>query len=242
MMVCIGRFPGPIWFGWPGVKTKPWPAVLEHHPRLRAHKPAAVGGKERIDEADRVALFVDDGDVDGVLVLGPSERRQVLDGVRQVDLRRQFIGQAVGQKIIDRNLREPRIADECVARGVSEARRFDLDVEVVDIERIGLRLEARQDVQNDQGDNALTVGRAFVDRPATILRRDRLDVLALGAREIVRCVQAANALEIGDHVLGDRPIIEGGRPFAANGFQRLRRVQVGAGRPDARALAVAQKG
>ena len=146
--------------------------------------------------------------------------------MRQVNFRRQFIRQAIRQKIIDRNLCEPRIAEECVARGVSEARRFDLDVEVVDVERIGLRLEARQDVQNYQSDDALTVRRAFVDRPSPKLRRDRLDVFALGAREIVRCVQAADALEIGDHVFGDRPAIEGGRPFAANGFQRLGKLRL----------------
>ena len=225
-----------------GRQNEALPPILEHDARFRAHKPAAVRVEKRIDEADGVALLVDDGDVDGVLVLGAGERRQILDRMRQIDLRRQFVGQAIGQEIVDRNLGMRRIAHECVARCISEARRFDLEVKVVDVERIRLRLEARQDVQDCQSDDSLPVRRAFVDRPSTKFRRDRLHVLALCAREIIRRMQSAHALEIDDHVLGDRPAIEGGGPFAANRFQRVGKLRLTLDRAYARRFAVDQKG
>ena len=162
--------------------------------------------------------------------------------MRQVDLRGQFVRQSVGKEILNRNCGERGVGDKGVARGVSEARRFDLDMEIVDIERIRPDLEARQDVEDHQSDDALAVRRAFVDCSAAKLGRDRLDIFALRASEIVRRMQSAEAAEIGDHVLGDRPTIEGVRTFAANGFQGLREFGLTLDGADAGRLAVAQEG
>ena len=73
--------------------------------------------------------------------------------MRQVDLRSQFVRQAIGQKVVDRNCVERGVGEQGVARGVGEARRLDLDMEIVDVERIGLRLEAREDVEDRQRDD-----------------------------------------------------------------------------------------
>ena len=53
-----------------------------------------------------------------------------------------MVRQSVGEKIVNRNCGERRVGEKRVARGVSEARRFDLDMEIVDIEGIGPDLKA----------------------------------------------------------------------------------------------------
>ena len=55
-------------------------------------------------------------------------------------------------------------------------------------------------------------------------------------------MQSADALEIGDHVVGDRPAIEGRRPFAANGFERVSKLGLTLHRAYTRRFAVDQEG
>ena len=106
----------------------------------------------------------------------------------------------------------------------------------------GFALKRDRMFRIDERDDALPVRRAFVDRPSTKLRRDRLHILALCAREILHRVQSAEALEIGDHVFGDRPAIEGCRPFAANRFERVGKLGLTLHRADAWRFAVGQEG
>src|SRR6185437_14241069 len=78
--------------------------------------------------------------------------------------------------------------------------------------------------------------------PAPEFGRDRTDIFAPGAGEIVGCMQAAEAAETGDHVLGDRAAIEGFRTFAANRFQGLGEFGLALDGAHARRFAVGEKG
>jgi hypothetical protein len=50
----------PVWMAWR--ENEALAPVVDEHARPWTHKTAAIGMKERIDEADRIALFIDDGD------------------------------------------------------------------------------------------------------------------------------------------------------------------------------------
>ncbi len=176
--------------------------------------------EERINEADDVAILVDHRDVNGVLVLGSIERRHRLDRLGEIDLRGKFISELVGQQIIDRHVRDRHIRDERITRRIGQPRRFDFDVEIVHVQWTGLHLEARQDVEDHQRDDALPVRRAFVDRSSAEVRRDRRDIFACGCGEIFLRMQPADALQIAHHVVGDIAAIECIRAFAADQFHR----------------------
>ena len=69
-------------------------------------------------------------------------------------------------------------------------------------------LEALQDVEHQQRDHALAVGRALIDLMAAVGGADRVDELAGRAREVVDGVQAAGLGEEPHHALGELTPVE----------------------------------
>ena len=62
-----------------------------------------------------------------------------------------------------------RVGEELIARAVALAADFELQVNAVGGERVGVDVEARHHVQHRERDDALAVGRALVDREAAIV-------------------------------------------------------------------------
>ena len=69
MMVWSGRLPGAMALGWPGVGAEHRAAAVQQHAAFGRQDAAAELVEQRVDEGDRVAVAVDDAEIDRVLVL-----------------------------------------------------------------------------------------------------------------------------------------------------------------------------
>ena len=81
-----------------------------------------------------------------------------------------------------------------------------------------------QHVEQHQGDQALAVGRAFVDRVAPVVGLDRGHVLAPRPGEVLERVQPAQAVQMADQILGHGARVEGVTALFGNqgeGFGQL---------------------
>jgi hypothetical protein len=175
--------------GVPGLDDEALAAVLQNHPAARSDQPAAEGVEQRIDEADRRALAVDDAEIDRVLVDGCPGRRQLGHGAIRPDRRAQLGGVGLGQQPVDRHLGLGRIGDEAVAVLIGQPRRLDLQMQTPGRQRlVPGEVEARQHVERDERGQPLAVGRAFVDPVTAVVGTDRGDILALGRGEVLERV------------------------------------------------------
>ena len=114
------------------------------------------------------------------------------------------------------------IAHEPVTVPVGEARRLRLQVETLGAERIERReVETGQDVQHQQRDDALAVGRALVDVQVAVSGADRRHVVGARGGEVVHRVQAAGRLQRSRHVGGDGPGVKGLAAAFGDGAQRI---------------------
>ena len=140
---------------------------------------------------------------------GARKERQVGQRAAEVDHAGEAVGERVGEHVVDGDVRLGRIGKQRVAHRIGQPRRLDLDMQPVGRLRIALRLEARQDVEDHQRDDALAVRRAFVDLVAA-------EAGAGSAGHTRRRASAKSASvcrppspsQIGDDVLGDRAGVE----------------------------------
>ena len=209
MIVCSGRLPGAMTFGWLRIERKADAPVVEDHARALGDDARAETEIGRVDETDGVAVLVDDGDVDRVAVHRHVDGRKIRARVREIDHPCQTVRSRAGQHMLDRHRHFRRVGEQGIARRVGKSRRLDLDVQPVGGERIALGLEARQDVEDHERYDALAVRRAFVDVVAAETRLDRRHILAPGDCEILQRVQTAAALQQRDHLLRDLSRVEG---------------------------------
>ncbi len=84
--------------------------------------------------------------------------------------------------------------------------------------QIGER-QARQDVEHQEGDHALPIGRAFIDVEAAIVAVDRRHELAGRGREIGLAMAPAAALQEARHGCRQLALVERGRPVLADPAQ-----------------------
>ena len=99
-------------------------------------------------------------------------------------------------------------------------------------------VEALEDVEDEQRDDPLPVGRALVDVEAPVVRADGLHRLRLEGGEVVRRHQAAVVLKVGHDVVGDGAFVERGCALLRDQAERLRQRRqameiAGSGRPPA---------
>jgi hypothetical protein len=71
-----------------------------------------------------------------------------------------------------------------------------------------MRVEAFENLQDQQRDNSLPVRRTLVHVVAPEAGLDRVHVLAAELREIVHRVQPAHAAQTGDDVFGDKAFVK----------------------------------
>ena len=114
------------------------------------------------------------------------------------------------------------IADILLAHHVGDARGLGFEMEALDAERREFRqVEARQDVEHHQHGDAGAVRRALPDVEALVHGADRRGRLGGVLGEILHRVQAADAAQRLDHVLGDLALVEGVAAVLGDRAQRL---------------------
>ena len=120
-------------------------------------------------------------------------------------LLRVFVGEFLGQDACHVDIDMGGIADMLLAHHVGDARGLGFEMKALDAHRREFRqIEARQDVQHHQHGDARAVRRALPDVVALVDGADRRRGLGGVRGEIVQRVQAADAAQGLDHVLGDR--------------------------------------
>ena len=114
------------------------------------------------------------------------------------------------------------IADVLLAHHVGDARGFRLEMEALDAERREFRqVEAGEDVQHHQHGDARAVRRALPDVVALVHGADRRRRLGRVRGEIFQRVQAADAAQGLDHVVGDLAAVERVAAVLRDRAQRL---------------------
>ena len=133
------------------------------------------------------------------------------------------VGVLGGEQRVGRHVHRVGVGDERGAVAIAEAGGFRLQMQAFRPQRIEAReLEALQDVEDEQRDDPLPVGRALVDVEAPVVGADRLDLLRREGGEIVRRHRAAVGGEVGGDLVGDGAAIEGVAAALRDQAQRLR--------------------
>ena len=119
-------------------------------------------------------------------MLGQERRGQLDERPLAIDQGAQPCGVGLVQQPADRHVDHGGIGQAGVAVAIGQARRFRLEVQplgAVRLERV--ELETFQDVQHEQRDHALAVGRALVHLEPAVGGPDRRDELARRGGEVV---------------------------------------------------------
>ena len=152
---------------------------------------------------------------------GPAGRRQGGGGPIFADIAPERSRIVLREQHLHRDLGIRRVGDEGVAVSVCKPRRLDEPVHAVRRKRVLRRLEPLEHVEDEQGDDADAVGRAFEHGVAAIVAGDRLDILRLAGREVLFRVQAAERAQLAYHVRRNLALVERRPAFAGNPLQRL---------------------
>ncbi|MHC2777594.1 hypothetical protein ACVIM7_007085 [Bradyrhizobium liaoningense] len=167
------------------------------------------GMRDRIDERADVAVLVHDRDVDGRGIHRRRHVRQVKHAVH-ADLADVLVGKALLEHLGDVDPHVLGRGNMHLAVHVGDACRFRLEMEALDAHgRVLGQIEARQDVEHQERGDARAVRRALPDIVALVQGAYRRGHFGRVRGEIVERVQAADAPEGLDHVLRDRPLVEG---------------------------------
>ena len=153
--------------------------VLQHHAGRRAEA-RAEGCEQRVDEGDRVALAIHHGEVDGIAVGRVAGRQLRRHGARGVDVAAHGVGVAGREQPLHRHVHRVGVGDQGRTVAIAEARGFRLQVQALCAHRVEPgEVEALKDVEDEQRDDSLPVGRALVDVEAPVVRADGLHRLRL---------------------------------------------------------------
>ncbi len=111
------------------------------------------------------------------------------------------------------------------ACGIGAATGFQFQMDAIGRQHRHIR-RVTHHVHQQQRDDPLPVGRAFVDGFAREVGRDGRDVIAPGVGEVFHRVQTAQTLEGLDHLSCERAAIERVPPFARDHLQRARQFRL----------------
>ena len=151
--------------------------------------------ESRIDKRNRVALAIDHCEINCVAMLCFSSARQRSHSAVAGNSCTQTVGIRRRQEMRTRHLDGVRIGDQCGAVAVSQTCRLGFDMKTlpaVGVER--RQIIALENIQDDQRDDALAVGRAFENVIAAIIGLDRLDILRPVLRQVRFRHQAAQTV------------------------------------------------
>ena len=195
--------------------------------------------EDRVDEAGAVAILVHHRDVDRVLVLSCRIGRRGLEMLRELAVA-QLAGQLLRQQIVDVHIGKARIGQQRIPHPVGHARGIDLGLQPLGRERVRARLQALQNVQQQQGNDALARRRALVHHMVSEPALDRLHELATIGGEVLKRVHATEAAQIGDDVLRDLSLVEAGAALLGDFAQGGAQLRLAVNRSDGRCLAIDQ--
>ncbi len=175
--------------------------VGQGHARRRADARAEIV-EQRVDETAGVAVAIDHRDVDRALMVRQVDqpRRSLHPG--RVDGGAQAVGVFHRQKLGHRHRGHHRIGNPGVARRIGQPSGLDLGMHPLYRERAFAGLDPAEDVQEQERDHPLAVRRALVDGVAAEFSRDRGDVFACRAGEILQRMQPAMRLQGPHDILG----------------------------------------
>ena len=185
-MVCIGRLFGPMQFGCFGSRTKLMPRLCSMMPVFSVATPTPKDDEQRIDDRDRVAVAIDDGDQCRI-----AARRRVpaaaIRGASGRCLSARSAAKLRSSKARHRHAHEGGIGDVGVAHRISEPRGFERDMRALGALRIERGdIEVFEDVEQHKRREPLPVRRQFDNIEAAIIRRDRDRLFAAMRGEIGR--------------------------------------------------------
>jgi hypothetical protein len=184
-------------------------AVLERDPGVAGHEPAAEAHVVRLDERARVAIAVDDGQVDRPARPGDRARRRC-HGALGPDpraLRREVAGR---EQPLERRGVRVRVGDVRLGVDEPEPHRFDERMKMVDRapgRPPGVAVRAC-DAQRDERRQALSGRRALVDAHRAVVDVDGGHPAARVAGQIVRRQPAARRLDRPGDRGGERTAVE----------------------------------
>ena len=189
--------------GMAGLDAEAAGAVLQQDACLVGDDRRTEGMRDRVDEGADVAVLVDHGDVDGRGIHRRRDVRQIEQPVHP-DVPDVLVGEFPGENAGDVDMDLLGIADVLLAHHVGDARGLGLEMEALDAERGEFgQVEAGQDVEHHQHGDARAVRRALPDVMALVDGADRRRRFGGVAGKVLQRVQAADAAQGLDHVLGD---------------------------------------
>ena len=160
MIVCSGRLPGPMQFGWPGSVKKQAPRFWRVTPvRLVTMPEPKVSKIELMNETAR-RVPVDDRQVDRVGARQGPGGGLAAHGARQRHSACQGPCRVCAQHFRDRDVGELRIADMSVPQAPCQAHRLDRQVTSLDaVGPVATDVEFGEHVEGDEGRDALPARR-----------------------------------------------------------------------------------
>src|SRR4026209_2872523 len=181
MMVCSGLFPGPTALACPSAQEARSPrslprdvcvgvserqgeadaSVVQDNTAPRSDETGSEVVEQRVDEDRRIAVLVHDADIDraaaGVLRRMRSQIRYVAMGY----LRTKLAGKSLGENLRDADAAGLRGGERRIAHGIGQATGFDLQMIALDRQRVRMDWRGGENVEDEQRDDALTIGRAL---------------------------------------------------------------------------------
>ena len=154
---------------------------------------------------------------------GQVRGRQTIQSPGRIDARPLGVRMLRRQPRLHRYFGKIGIAEGLGPVAVGEAGSFDFQMQTFRRNRVHrCQIKPREDIEYLQGDDALAVGRAFIDIVAPVIGLDRRHIFAFRTRKIVHRVQPAPGFQEIHHVFGDGAFVKTGAAFLGNGLQRFR--------------------
>ena len=147
--------------GMTGGKREAAAAVLQQHAGFRRIDAAAKGREHRVDQRHRIAVPIDDGEIDGVAMDRPVPDRSIRCAVRP-DFFPQPAYEGIAENVIDADRHVRRIGDQQVAHPVGGLGRLGEKVYAIRLahRRIG-KVKTIENAGDHQRCQSLPVRRAF---------------------------------------------------------------------------------
>ena len=186
-------------------------AIVQHEAAALDRDAGAEQPEIALDQRHHVAVAIDGREIGGVGArIGRLAGADAAVRMGGIDELRAFAAIVRRNHPRNRHLGKAGIGDISQHIGIGELLRLDLEVQCLD--RIVSPLVDRggaHDVEHHERCDALLVGRQFIDRPAAVVGRDRIDPFRGEVGEVVRGHGAAEPRRGRKNALRDRALVEG---------------------------------
>ncbi len=181
-------------------------AVMQGDASSRHHQPRPEAHVIALDEGHHIAFIIGGAQIHGAAARRLASHRQRRARAYQLSA---LVGISIGQQILDRDPHMAAVGDMRQAVGISQLDGFDLAV--IGQQRVAFaEIEAFQDIQGQQSDQAMAVRRNFPYIIAAVVTADRRYPLRLVSRQVGTIhITTGRAYKSGN-LFGQRATIETG--------------------------------